>query len=182
MTDIIFDCDDVLLNWIGGFRESLPIKPATPFPLDWDMDLWVGVPARPLVERFNASPAFGELEPCPGAVEAVAALKAAGHKLIVLTSCSRAVEVIGRRRVNLERVFGPVFSKVICLELGASKKWHLGRLDLGVWVEDNVNHAEAGLSVGHETYLFNRPHNIHLSVSEAITRIDSFDPILSRFA
>ena len=75
---LICDVDDVLLDWLGGFKgflkkEEVPHKEGD--PKDWDMTDWLhGIDYGPLIEKFNRSKEFGELEPVPGSVEAQATL------------------------------------------------------------------------------------------------------------
>lgn len=152
----ILDCDDVLLDWNGGFRAFLRDKGVETDPAgpdDWSMDSWVGQPALPLIREFNGSEAFGNLEPLPGAIEFVADIA----NPIILTSCSTDPVVVERRRNNVHWHFGPV--PIICLDLGASKKDVLNLLPVGTYYEDNVQHAQDGLDAGHDVYVFERSHN-----------------------
>lgn len=165
MTHVILDCDDVLLDWLGGFRawlrgrhESVPSEP----PSTWSLADWLGVSDSEclrLIAEFNDSWFFGRLDPVPGAVEAVTALRDSGYTLTVLTSCSDDPVVARRRRENLEGVFGTSFDRVVCLGLGESKATWLSALRHGIWVEDNYKNALHGLSAGHRTYMVRRSHN-----------------------
>ena len=152
----ILDCDDVLLDWNAGFRSFLEAKGIYTDPSgpdDWDMDTWVGQKAFPLIQEFNASEAFSQLDPLPGAVEFVAGLQ----NPFILTACSTDPAVVARRRENIKRHFGRVPS--ICLELGASKKDVLRLFSPGTYFEDNVRHAQDGVAAGHEVVVFERSHN-----------------------
>lgn len=185
---IIFDCDDVLLNWQEGFRRwmkslrGIDLDPAG--PKSWNMDEWVCQPAMPLVSRFNMSHTFGSLHPVAGAKEAVAALYAAGHNLHVVTACSDDPIVIRRREQNLDRVFGDVFTSITCVPLGSSKANALKSLPRGIWVEDNVEHAIVGHLSNNKTFIMRRGHNAQREIPTRnawpnITWIDDFKPILN---
>lgn len=150
VSTIIFDCDDVLLDWQEGFRlwmlatNGLRLDPAG--PQSWDMDEWIGQPALPFIERFNASTSFGDLRSCMGAKAAVAQLYAAGHELHVVTACSDDPAVIFRRERNLDRVFGDVFASIVCVPLGFSKTEALSQIAEStsqpiIWIEDNHKNA-----------------------------------------
>lgn len=172
MTSILLDCDDVLLDWIGGFREyaSARLKrPVTGDPSSWHMGEWLGTSdavAFELIEEFNASPAFGNLGPVDGAVDVVkrwVALLAplSGIRLHVVTSCSSSSAVVSMRRTNLERVFGKdAFDSIHCLDLGQSKAKVLQAWPEGtIWIEDNYKNAVMGAELGHLTYIRRGPHN-----------------------
>lgn len=182
---IIFDCDDVLLDWQEGFRrwmgtlQGIHLDPAG--PQSWDMDVWVGQPATPFVERFNASHTFGSLHPCAGAKSAVARFYAAGHDLHVITSCSDDPIVIRRREQNLDCVFCDVFSSITCLPLGGTKYSTLMRFPRGsAWIEDNYVHACDGWLIGHDTWMLRRNHNVAQEKDSlrAIKWVSTFDQIL----
>ncbi len=185
MPKFIFDCDDVLLDWIGGFkaflRDAYEIIPATPEPDSWDMNHWVGRPALPLIKEFNESEAFGRLLPLPGAVEA---LRSITGSISVITSCGVSggpVEI--RRRENLLSQFGPIFDKIVCIPLGSEKYEALNEFDPSVWVEDNYKHALAGVFAGHDTWMIRRPHNREFEAEShnLIEWVDSVQEVVSHY-
>lgn len=169
MTPYLIDCDDVLLDWIGGFgayatrRTGRPLR--SPTPDDWNMSPWLGAPAH-LVEEmiadFNAGDGghFGFLPARPDALAALPILHAAGHPLHVITSCSADTGIQAARRNNLQLRFGDIFDSVTCLPLGVSKTETLRQYAAGcVWIEDNHRNAIDGADAGHRTYVMRRSHN-----------------------
>lgn len=187
----IIDCDDVLLNWIGTFRswvfQNHGVRPFEAYPSNWDMSGWLGVTperCRKMIEQFNASPMFGELWPIDGAVEAVAALHARGHRLTVLTSCSSEPMIVNRRRENLRRVFGDALDRIVCLDLGESKRNWLDVLRPGIWIEDNYKNAMHGFEAGHKTFMMRRRHNRddETTTHRDIAWVDDWSPIVSLFS
>ena len=184
---IILDCDDVLLDWIGGFRAFLrehfwTISVPEEGPNNWSLANWLGIPDERcllLIETFNATKKFGQLQPMPGAVEAIAAIKAKGYAMTVLTSCSDDPAVAVRRRQNLAAVYGDTFKRVVCLGLGESKSTWLTALKTGIWIEDNYKNALAGMMAGHRTYMMRRSHNRadERQSHSAITWIDDLQSI-----
>lgn len=186
----ILDCDDVLLDWIRGFKSWLfdakGIKPTTSAPTSWSLAEWLGmIDSRcyELIAEFNASEKFAQLNAIPDAVGAVVALKAHGHKLTVLTSCSADPVTISRRRENLNREFDGAFDRVICLGLGEPKSNWLEVLRGGIWIEDNYKNAMAGYKAGHKTIMMRRSHNREDEGSSIphITWVDDWRPIISSF-
>jgi len=165
---ILLDCDDVLLDWIGGFREYATTRlqrPVTGEPKSWDMGEWLGTSnavAMELVEEFNASSHFGELEAVKGAEEIIENMRDDKDvRLHVITSCSSDVATVALRRKNLEHCFGEgTFDSIHCLDLGQSKlkilqAWSPGAL----WIEDNYKNAMLGIEAGHHVLIRERPHN-----------------------
>lgn len=186
--NIIFDCDDVLLDWMSGFRAWLLRRSIRTFgePTTWNLDEWLGFPSLPLIRAFNTSPSFGQLNPVAGAQRAVASLYSAGHKLHVITSClSDDPATKARRENNLDRVFGDVFSSINCIPLGESKVAELEEIGSGIWIEDNPNHALDGFLMGFETYCLRKSHNAdwqNFGNQSSFTWIDDFEPIIDAYA
>lgn len=187
----ILDCDDVLLNWITGFRKWLyathDIHPDVSGPATWSLASWLGQTDErsfELVEQFNSSQAFGELLPYEDAIEAIAKLRDAGHSFTVLTSCSADPEIIRRRRANLDREFPGAFDRIICLGLGESKSTWLQVLRPGIWIEDNYKNALAGLQAGNKTFMLRRRHNRgdESTSDRRVVWLDDWRPILSLFS
>lgn len=162
---ILLDCDDVLLNWIDGFRIWAECRLGYPLaasgPASWSMGQWLGVDdesAFALIVEFNDSANFGKLEPVDGAVEVLLEL-ANSHPLHVVTACSMGPSVILRRSDNLHKHFGPIFQNVHYVDLGQSKAEVLQTFEPAVWIEDSYKHALAGLEAGHRSFLRRRSHN-----------------------
>lgn len=174
---VIFDCDDVLLNWLEGFAtycsDKLGREISRRGPDDWVMDKWLGTEPHEtiqLIEEFNTSPHFGNLSTVDGAVTAVHELIANVNdvRLHVVTSCSSDWSTIEMRKSNLRRYFGPVFDSVHCLDLGQSKEAVLHAFEPGVWIEDNLKNALIGVKAGHKTFMRQTSHNHrHRAAAEA---------------
>ena len=172
MRQIIFDCDDVLLNWIAGFRQYAATRlqhSVVGEPQSWMMGEWLGCTneaAFELVEEFNAGPHFGRLEAVEGAQQGIYDLTALRvnylTRLHVVTSCSSDAATVRLRRDNLEDVFGKqTFDSIHCLDLGQPKTKILQAWEPGtIWVEDNYKNAVMGADVGHRVLIRKRPHNL----------------------
>ena len=171
---LIVDVDDVLLNWLlGGFRIHLEnvkkIKLNPKGPDSWDLCEWTGLPSDEIfsiIKDFNGSQDFEHLPAFPCAQEVLPRIANSGRNIFVITSCSKDKITHKRRRNNLERVFGPIFQDIVCLDVGESKEPHLKSFaermgTTGIWVEDNIKNAQQGAAVGHDTFIIRRPHNRH---------------------
>jgi 5'(3')-deoxyribonucleotidase len=163
--NIILDCDDVLLDWVGGFWEFCEEKTGNRLdrrgPMGWCMASWVGVSPEQsvgFVKEFNASSLFGQLHATPGAQETMKEI-ASANELHVITSCSSAPAVVELRTHNLKEAFGDIFSSITCLDLGTPKTAELMKHPSSVWVEDNVGNAVIGANLGHDTFVRRVQHN-----------------------
>jgi FMN phosphatase YigB (HAD superfamily) len=180
---IHFDVDDVLLDWLGGFRSFLKVNHGIETDPDgpgtWSLDAWVGRPAAALVRQFNSSVHFERLEPTQGAIDLIKSLQ--GRTLRVITSCNvdGSFQIKEARQRNLLGVFGNAFKHVHILDLGQSKRKVLEEIPKGVWVEDNYFHAIDGANAGHETYLLRTSHNRGLAAHPKIKRVDSLSELVS---
>ena len=165
---VLLDCDGVLLDYTSGLRPfanrrfGLDLNPEG--PCAFDMEVWTGLTRaeiRTLVNEFNSGEdtGFGALRPMPGAVEGVKRLLEAGYSLQVLSSADAGGASIRSRELNLEHVFGNVFSDVTLIGLGVSKKDILSRFSPCDWVDDHIPNAIAGLEVGHRAHVIRQSHN-----------------------
>lgn len=174
MTHFIFDCDDVLLNWLEGFKDFLPevgFHPNLEGPYTWDMSEWLGTTkayTTNLVNQFNRRPEFARLSPCANAKETVWRLKDQGHTCSVLSACGDDRKIIESRYHNLHMKFDKphrphAFTSLTCLPLGSSKhQWlvrEAKRSTAVIFVEDNFQHAMAGVTAGLKTYCIRKTHN-----------------------
>ena len=115
---IIYDCDGVLLDIIGGLRKALweidGIKTNGPVPLSYDLKEWMGVDDQAFVidriQRFNSGEGeyFANLDPLPGAVDFVKAMRERGYEDSVLTAAGTEAKIKTGRASN---VFSVVLRK-----------------------------------------------------------------------
>lgn len=183
MSDILLDVDDVLLDWTGGFRDFLIANTSLNPPKEWPhggtLSEWLGIGAAQvdsLVTRFNSSPFFARLDPCPGALYAIKTFRDLGLDITVITSCGKSVT--GARRQNLRDVFGGDMG-VFVLELHEPKFGYLAQFDPAIWVEDRFSEALSGDVCGHDAYCFRRPHNTRdWQRGETVTWVDDWSPVI----
>ncbi|ARB06132.1 phosphoglycolate phosphatase [Dinoroseobacter phage vB_DshS-R5C] len=169
---VLLDCDDVLLNWLDGFRKYVAAKRGVEIcergPTDWVMDEWLGTEPHEtiqLIEEFNASPAFGKLEPVEGAQDAIRMMGVMSDyhvRMHVITSCSSDWATVEMRKTNLREHYGfNTFDSVHCLDLGQSKESILHAFDAPcLWIEDNIKNALLGVKAGHRVVMRQTSHNV----------------------
>ncbi len=168
MKNILFDCDDILLNWLEGFMRHLEIEHGITGLKEedhtWHMGDWTGLGDKLTFQeivRFNEeSEHFAELKPIPGAVEAIQEFHRMGLRMSVITSCSEKAECIDRRQRNLMNVFGDVFDDIHCVPIETTKESYLKKYEPSFWFEDNVKNAIMGHSIGHKAVIRKLPHNL----------------------
>lgn len=163
--NIILDCDDVMLDWIGGFWDFCEEKTGNRMdrrgPMGWCMSTWIGVSpeqSMELVKEFNGSERFGNLQATDGAAETLKGL-AETYELHVITSCSADPTTVALRENNLKEAFGDIFTSITCLNLGIPKAAELEKHPDSVWIEDNVRNALLGAELGHNTFVRRVQHN-----------------------
>lgn len=164
---ILTDCDGVLLNWEWAFRIWMEEHGYTEQRSDtYEMHLRYGVDKHIIKEKirvFNESAAIGFLPPLRDAVEYVTRLAEDGWRFHVITSLSTEQFAVKLRKRNLEKLFGPVFDEIVCLDTGADKDDALAKYrDSNLfWIEDKVENAEAGVKAGLHSILIEHGHNMN---------------------
>lgn len=166
---LILDCDGVLLNWLDGFTEYVVSRLDHPISTEkaneYDLSIRFGVDHDTIVEMiqsYNSGDGgfFAQLDPLPGAREALQAAHAIGRPLHVVSSCSTLPSVVAGREENLRRVFGDIFDEILCLDPKVSKSETLSAFPAGSWVEDNYHNALVGADLGHTAYLIRQSYNV----------------------
>jgi len=122
---IIFDCDDVLLDYRKGFLAVYPeLKDHHMFHKEKNF-------------AFRHSDDFANLEPCKFAVEVVNELKRLGYKLNIVTSVGNEEGVEQKRIENINKVFGEnVFDKIVVLGYLKSKSDVLSEFPKSFFIDD----------------------------------------------
>lgn len=165
---VLLDCDDVLLDFLQGFKAFLAQQGLHPDPAGpgcFDMSPWLGLDRREtarLIRRFNdgAQTGFAALPPIPGAVEGVRALRAAGCRLRVISAFSDCEAALARRMENLIRHFGPdAFEAIDAAPLGGSKVEILRRHPASPYVDDLLANVMDAARLAHRPILFKAHHN-----------------------
>jgi len=168
---ILVDADGVLLNWEYAFEIWMAQHGFDLLPgggLNYDMSVRYGISRAQivkLIKMFNESAAIGFLPPLRDAMYYVEKLhKEHGYTFHCITSVSLDPNSIKLREMNLHKLFGETaFPKIVCLDTGADKDAALFPYrDTGCyWIEDKVQNAELGASLGLNSLLMEHGHNMH---------------------
>jgi hypothetical protein len=121
------------------------------------------VVGQQLIKYFNESAAIETLSPLRDAIKYVRKLhEEHGYVFHVITSLSIDPDGARLRKRNLDLLFGPtVFEKIVCLPCGADKDEALAPYrDTGCfWLEDKIENAEVGKSLGLDSILLEHSYN-----------------------
>ena len=168
---ILTDCDGVLMNWEYAFNvwiQRQGFKMVKGGENHYDMGLRYGLPSdvkKSLVKTFNESAAIGFLPPLRDAMYYVDLLhRKHGYVFHMLTSLSLDPAAQALRIQNTQKLFGDTaFEKFAFADCGADKDDILAPYkDTGYyWIEDKIENAELGWSLGLESIVMEHGHNMN---------------------
>lgn len=164
---IVTDVDDVLLKWGDHFTrhhraEVDPHRRRLPeghILETFRADIFLEVSEQEgfeAIKDFNRGPHFSALHAGYGALPWVPRLAAEGWRFVAISCCGAEEAVAERRRVNLEAVFGPIFERLICLPLSATKAPLLRAYPGAVFVDDSSRHCADASDLGLTAFLMRR--------------------------
>ena len=166
---IVTDADGVLLNWEWAFEvwmEEHGHKLQPDHAGAYDMGLRYGISkedTKKLIKLFNESAAIGFLPALRDATYYVKLLhEKHGYVFDVVTSLSTNPYAQKLRKKNLRKLFGEsAFRKFKFLSTGGDKDAALlPYKDSGLWwIEDKIENAELGHSLGMKSLLMAHGHN-----------------------
>jgi len=174
---ILTDCDGVLLNWEYAFEIWMNEKGYNQADTDmYDISQRYNISkykGKELIKLFNESAAIGFLPPLRDAMHYVEKLhKEHGYVLRVITSLSTDPYAGELRARNLKKLFGTAIDSIVCLDTGADKDEALAKYaDSGAWwIEDKVENAELGESIGLNSIIMEHGHNMNHKTNIAIVK------------
>lgn len=164
---ILSDCDGVMIDWEGAFREWMTsqghrLRYSDSYKLHHHFHDMPEHEIDRYVNDFCASEAIADLMPYPDAQEYIEKLyKTHGYRIRVITSIGNDPEIRERRTQNLNNLFGDAIESVVCLAQGSPKDLILGHYQgTGLyWIEDNYNNFLAGVKLGLEGILMDQEYN-----------------------
>jgi FMN phosphatase YigB (HAD superfamily) len=182
---ILTDADGVLLDWANDFDKWMTQKGNVKLVEDvYEMEIAYGMSrkdCKALIREFNSCAWMRYLPAFRDARSGVAKLVEAGYTFICITSLSLDANAAKLRMRNLEEVFGKnVFSELVCLDTGADKDDALERYrDSGLyWIEDKVQNANLGATLGLNSILIEHSHNKDSEILDGVVRVGKWAQIV----
>lgn len=179
----VFDCDEVLLDHMGGLYKFVlkyypNIIPKTFYPNTYDLCDWLGCSqenVQEIIRHFNQnSYEFGLLEPIGSST--VLAMKNIRKKypnahIVVLTKSGTFGHGEVLRKVNIINKFGnDIFDDIIIIEMYESKKGELYKLsqnyNVRFLVDDYIGNIDVSRSLGIPSIMFACMHNLNYANTE----------------
>ena len=168
---IVTDCDGVLLNWEYAFTVWMErhghTKVGAKFS-EYDVGDRYGITKeekKRLVKFFNESSAIGFLPPLRDAMHYVDLLhRKHGYVFHMVTALSLEPSAQELRIQNTKKLFGETaFEKFVFCDTGADKDEVLEPYrDSGYyWIEDKIENAKLGQTLGMESILIEHAHNMN---------------------
>ncbi len=159
--DVIFDIDDVVLNWMDGFKNWLAdengiIMTIPPQGLRYSAieECFHGQSRTEifaLIKDFSTSPSFAHLQPYPGTKEFLDSVANAGINIHALSACGTGITADLRRDGLSEYLGWKTDWPFHALPLGASKFDALKEgfdPNLGVMIDDHFGHVVSARKAG----------------------------------
>lgn len=193
MLKIITDVDGVLLDWFNGFEKWITevkgIKPthgATPsmYKLT-DKYPFTSEEIVKLIEEFNSSSYFGELDAIDGSVEFLKKLVEDDNMEVAWLSAGSVEgqedKCFDMRSSNLKERFGTDIPGTL-LVMDTPKDAYLLRYkeEMGdnlIFIEDSLSHAESAIKLGIRTILLNTTYNNTKTKSKLLYRAKDWEDI-----
>jgi hypothetical protein len=167
---ILTDCDGCCLDWEWAFNVWMGEHGFEEVPgskLNYDMSIRYGIPREQVVKLiriFNESAAIGFLPAQRDAMYYIKRLhEEHGFRFHAITSLSLDPNAQKLREMNIHKLFGDAFERIVCLDTGAHKDEALEEYEgTGCWwIEDKIENAEAGYNAGLKCLLLEHGHNMH---------------------
>lgn len=167
---ILTDCDGVLMNWEYAFNvwmHTQGYKMVEGGGAHYDMGDRYGLDhkdKKKIVRQFNESAAIGFLPPLRDAMYYVDLLhRKHGYVFHMITSLSKDESAQKLRILNTKKLFGETaFEKFIFADTGEDKDEYLEpyRGSGYIWIEDKVENALLGDTLGLESLIVEHEHNM----------------------
>lgn len=170
---VILDCDEILLNHLGGFKKYVKKYydiETVGEPMQYNLQEWLNCDSEQVMEllkNFNFySHEFGLLEPVDDYVVNAMRLLKAVHTdtaFIVVTKSGTFGHGEVLRKVNLHNVFGDIFDDIIILENYQTKRGTYLKLanqyDIATVVDDHLDNIDVAQQLGMDTVVLECSHN-----------------------
>jgi FMN phosphatase YigB (HAD superfamily) len=167
---ILTDCDGCCLDWEWAFNVWMQEHGFEEIPgskLNYDMSIRYGIPREQVVKLiriFNESAAIGFLPAQRDSMYYIKKLfEKHGYRFHAITSLSLDPNAQKLREMNLHKLFGDAFERIVCLDTGAHKDEALEEYEgTGLhWIEDKPENADLGHRLGLRSILMEHGHNMN---------------------
>lgn len=181
---ILVDADGVLFDWAFSFDQWMisngySLVDENAYKISKRFSGLAYPKSGELVRHFNESAQIRYLPPHRDAIKYVRELhESYGFVFHCITSLSNNRYAQRLREQNIRDLFGTAFDRVVCLDTGADKDDALEEYrDSGCyWIEDKVENAELGLSLGLNSILMAHGHNA--DYNGAAKRVQNWKEVL----
>lgn len=186
---ILTDIDGVLLTWQSKFEEFIKEEGAVVKIGNFKMDdsymikdcfaLQSGEKltdeqALRLVKAYNNSEYFEDLDPIHDAKLFLPTFM--GFEIIAISACGVGSLIKQHRERNLAKHFDNI-KEVLTVGVSKSKKVHLEKFTPSFYVEDSLEQAILGDSLGHKTFLITKPKNAGSLGNSNVMRVSGWKQI-----
>lgn len=175
--NILCDADaiaaDLLGKWLiwynAKYNDNLTIEHIT----EWDLHKFVKKECGYKIYDFiDTGDAYRDLDPLPGAVEAIKALDKAGHNVVMVSAGSKHPDTAGHKLEWFKRVLG--FSRKKCI-IGHQKELIRG----DVFIDDSPPNIQKYRAAWPNTPIMTIAYPYNESVKDICWRADSYKDTLS---
>ena len=174
---ILTDIDGVCFDWAKQFRKFLGHYHPTVVLEDPTTNF---SHIKHIMHEFCVSAWMGWCTPLRDSVDVLTKFKEDGYEIHACTAMGFDPYAIALRRINLERFFPNIFSRVDTTEMSetANKSSWLEkyRNTNCIWVEDKWTNAVCGAEMGIKTFLMRQPYNGQYNDAR-ITKVDNWHQI-----
>ena len=181
---ILVDADGVLFDWAFSFDQWMMsngyfVVDENEYKISKRFNSLTYSKSKELVRHFNESAQIRYLPPHRDAIKYVRELhESHGFVFHCITSLSNNRYAQRLREQNIQDLFGSAFDRIVCLDTGADKDDALEEYrDSGCyWIEDKVENADLGLSLGLNSILMAHGHNA--DYNGAAQRVQNWKEVL----
>jgi len=182
---LLTDVDDVILDWFPAFRAFCEHKlnvSLTERATQYSMQEWLKISPeeiRSLIDEFDREEeSFGQLKSMREADVYLPKFHADGYKIIAITASSTRPKSMQRRRDNLVREFGDIFTEIHCVDKAENKREYLKMYPSSIWAEDKIYNSQMGYDLGHTGVVMRQLSNIeHEHEYPNLVWVDSWEQI-----
>jgi len=182
---LLTDVDDAILAWFPQFRAFCEQKlnvSLTERATKYSMQDWLKISPeeiQALVLEFDKEEeSFGHMKPICQAEVYLPKFHADGYRIVAITASSTKPESMQRRRDNLIREFGDIFTEVHFVDKAEEKKEFLKMYPSSLFVEDKIWNAQMGHELGHTGVVMRQLSNVdHEEEYPHLIWVDSWEQI-----